>query len=385
MLNDIFKSFFRTLGRILAYLFIGFIISLIFTKFSAEEISIDYGSSSTYLVYTGYINPLGPTGWTIPSTDGNFPIGDSHYFLLGSPGVSDVTTGASRLIDINLTNISIESGKTYRFNLIWEIGNGVELHLDNINNLKCIINNNPNACSNLSMTAEKLTNSSAGNPRWLLSMYLTTNVSGNSIELVINNNSTDTTGTYFFYNGSSSSRGIRLNSVNAFYLTGQDALITSINNSIQETNSKIDNINNNITSDNDDFESSKCGIVCKLKKLPSKFLDGIKSIFIPDNFDFINDFVDSIESKLGFIASIPIQLIEFILNLSTATWEDVTSISFPSISIFGYNFWNSQEVDISTGINLFKPYRYITDVLCVILCCRTLLKWYERFTGGDNK
>lgn len=162
-------------------------------------------------------------------------------------------------------------------------------------------------------------------------------------------------------------------------------LLTEITNQNNITNNKIDSINSNITSEDNDYDSSKCGIICKLKKLPSKLLDGIKSIFIPDDFDFINDFVDTIEDKLGFIASIPIQLIEFILNLANASWEDVTSISFPSVSIFGYNFWNSQEVDISTGINIFKPYRYITDILCVIICCRTLHKWYEKFTGGGSE
>lgn len=220
----------------------------------AEEVSITYGSGSNYLVYTGLVNPIGSSGWTTPTTDGNFNIGNSHYFILSAPSVSSASTGASRLIDINLTNISIESGKTYRFNMIWEVGNGISLHLDNINNLKCIINNNASACSNMSMTAEQLSNSSSNNPRWLLSLYLTANVSGSSIELVINNNSTDTTGTYFFYNGADSSRGIRLNSVNAFYLTGQDALISNINNSIKETNDKLSETNAKIEDTNAKLE-----------------------------------------------------------------------------------------------------------------------------------
>lgn len=162
-------------------------------------------------------------------------------------------------------------------------------------------------------------------------------------------------------------------------------IINNQNQNQQQTNEKLDNLNDSITSEDDDFESKKCGMICKLKKLPSMIIDGIKSIFIPSDMDFITDFVDSIESKLGFIASVPIQLIEFILNLASASWEEVTSVSLPTIDIFGYKFWNAQDIDITMAINIFKPFKYITDLACVILCCKTLLKWYENFTGGGNK
>lgn len=120
-----------------------------------------------------------------------------------------------------------------------------------------------------------------------------------------------------------------------------------------------------------------------VKNLGTFIIDGIKGLFIPENMDFLNNFVDSIESKLGFIAEIPIKCIEFVLNLASASWESFDSISFPSISIFGYNFWNSQEIDLTEAINIFKPFKYVTDVLCVSICVRTLFKWYETFTGGE--
>ncbi len=150
-----------------------------------------------------------------------------------------------------------------------------------------------------------------------------------------------------------------------------------------------------ITSESEDVESSSCGLICKiggvfktLVELPGKLIslliDALKSLFIPKDMSFINNFMESIENKLGFIASIPMSVIRFTLNLATASWEDFTSITFPSISIFGYNFWQSQEIDLTDAINIFKPFKYFTDIVCVTLFCSTLLKWYERFSGGDS-
>lgn len=165
------------------------------------------------------------------------------------------------------------------------------------------------------------------------------------------------------------------------------------------TNSIIDNSNKNQQQTNeklDEAENTRKGILGTLRSvadtilgLPKKIVDllfdSLKSLFIPNNMDFINNFVNSIESKLGFIAEIPISIINFMLNLANATWEDITSISFPTIDIFGYKFWNAQEIDISEGLKIFKPFKYITDCLCVILLSRGLLNCWENFTGGGKE
>lgn len=158
-----------------------------------------------------------------------------------------------------------------------------------------------------------------------------------------------------------------------------------------ETNSKLDDVK----SKQDEAEKTRKGILGKVgeiltsivnlpKKIVDLVVDGLKSLFIPDDTEFITNFVDSIENKLGFIAEVPISVINFGLGLVNASWTEVTSISFPSINIFGYYFWDAQEIDITTGINIFKPYKYITDVLCVVLCVATLNKWREKFTGGGS-
>lgn len=134
----------------------------------------------------------------------------------------------------------------------------------------------------------------------------------------------------------------------------------------------------------DEAQETRKGIWETIKGLPGKLLDMLKGLFIPDNFDFLNDFKETLENKLGFIAEVPISIIEFAFGLATATWEEFNSITFPSIEIFGVNFWNSQEISLQEAINIFRPYRYITDVICVVICVRTLRKWYEKFgSGGD--
>jgi len=165
-----------------------------------------------------------------------------------------------------------------------------------------------------------------------------------------------------------------------------------LNNQNVNSQKEIDNANKN----HQEAEQTRKGILGTIKsvltsiiELPGKIvnllIDGLKSLFIPNDMDFINDFINSIEKKLGFIAEIPMSIIDFGMNLSKASWNEITSISFPSISIFGYNFWSAQEIDISEGLNIFKPFKYVTDILLVVIMSRGLLKLWESFTGGGEK
>lgn len=241
---------------------------------------------------------------------------------------------------------------------------------------------------------------------------------GNSTTYYVNWNSTLT-----FTNSYNYAIFFRVSSVDIYTDSEFTSLLNDANNTsklnqqikeIQETNDKLDTqisqneeiinkqeeTNNLIGSESSDVNSSSCGIICKLKaminfinplskdffayKLVELLLNMLKSLFIPEDMDFVTNFVEALESKLGFIASIPVAIIEFTLNLASATWTEFTSVSFPSISIFGYNFWNAQEIDLTEAINIFKPFKYITDCICVVICARTLNKWRERFTGGGK-
>ena len=166
--------------------------------------------------------------------------------------------------------------------------------------------------------------------------------------------------------------------------------ITGMQNEQKETNKKLDEQN----------ETSK-GILGKIKdilsyinpfsenffayKLIELLIDGLKKLFVPDNFDFINDFKDSLENKLGFIASVPIQLIDYILSLKDKVFTPMNTFTFPSVSIFGYYFWNSTTINLNEGLSWISAFKYLTDLACVIIMVNTLRKWYANFTGGAEK
>lgn len=167
--------------------------------------------------------------------------------------------------------------------------------------------------------------------------------------------------------------------------TTADSINNMSNNIINNNNENTQNIINTENKNHEEAEESRKGIWNTIKELPSKFLDMLISLFIPDDFSFLHNLKDSLENKLGFIAEIPISILEFTLNLANASWERFDTISFPSIEFFGVSFWNTQEISLQPAIDIFEPYKYITDILCVILCCNTLLKWYQSFTDGGGK
>lgn len=159
--------------------------------------------------------------------------------------------------------------------------------------------------------------------------------------------------------------------------------VTNIDNEIKETNKKVDKINEDIKKNHEEAEKTRKGILQTILDLPGKLLDMLIGLFVPDNFDFLNDFKDSLSNKLGFIAAVPIKLTDFLFGLATAEFTELDSVNFPSISIFGIKFWDNLDIDLSFAINILKPIKYITDVLCVSLCCVRLKKLYHRFFGDD--
>lgn len=170
----------------------------------------------------------------------------------------------------------------------------------------------------------------------------------------------------------------------------------NINDSINNATDKIlqgqDKINDTLNSEDSDTSSKKCGVVCKLKgiwegitNLPTLIVDKIKGLFVPDDFDFLTNFKDTLENKLGFIASIPIQVLDYLISLKDKVFTPITTIKFPKISIFGYYFWDEYTINTSDGLSWISSFKYFTDIGCVIICINTLRKWYSNFTGGDEK
>lgn len=173
-----------------------------------------------------------------------------------------------------------------------------------------------------------------------------------------------------------------------FDLNNQEALFNDLNQTQQNILNKQNELNNSIKDTNSklaEAENTRKGIWETIKGIPESIANAIKGLFIPDNFDFLNDFKDTLSNKLGFIAEVPIKLIDFIISLADFTWTEFSSITFPKIEIMGVSFWNDITIDVGPILGGLKKYRYITDVLCVTLCVNTLRKMYDKFTGGSGE
>ena len=158
--------------------------------------------------------------------------------------------------------------------------------------------------------------------------------------------------------------------------------------------SKVDDINDSINSDDDDTTSKKCGVVCKLKgiftgiiELPGKIANLIKGLFVPENFDFINDFKDVMISKLGILAQVPDMLLSFLNDIKNKEYTK-QCFTMPKMSFFGYSFWQEMNFCIQDGFyyNIIKDYRWMTNfvpVFGVIFYCYNA---YKKFFGeGDSE
>lgn len=365
MINDVFKSFFRTIGRILAYIAVGLVIAYFagFVKpanVKAAIIENDNFSLNT-LTYNGYTLRYDSNLW--------FTGGNTYTMTIGLVPYGWIA-GTNLYVSVVLCG-----GHEWSFT---------------------------------STSATGVSNASVSSSNYACS-FANSTVKGQVIMYTFNlstGSGNEFLGNFYIYQYYTSDFRLIdfVVSDTAFakfsdYSAEDNALKQQqIIDKQTETNSKIDDVKSKQDTTNsklDEAETTRKGILSSIKdvltsiaNLPKKIIDlmitALKSLFIPDDTEFITNFVESIESKLGFIAEVPVSVINFGLGLVNASWTEVTSVSFPSISIFGYYFWDAQNIDISTGINIFKPYKYITDILCVCICVGTLNKWREKFTGGGN-
>lgn len=387
MINDIFRSFFRTIGRILAYIAIGLIIAY----FSG----IVKPANVKAAILAGCIDS--GTSLKGKAKIGTKYVGSNYYYTWNSGDYekSYITLDFCTDVDYSTFNSSEITGKRLVYFTVDYCSNFPP-------NNPPILNIWSGYQNYVDFSYQLDTSIYLGNEEWtraacmrsFIRLYLNyeDNISADSYTDLTYYTTSNIIqfGLYSNYGYGSIVRYTDLTYYNQSDYN--DKLLnakTYVKN--QETNSKIDSTNSKIDESN---ETGK-GILGKVKEiftaiidLPKKIIDlmieGLKSLFIPDNTDFITNFVDSLENKLGLIAEVPIAIIEFGLNLVNCSWESVTSIFLPSIEIFGYNFWNAQEIDISQGLAVFQPFKYITDCICVLICCRTLVRWRENFSGGGS-
>lgn len=123
------------------------------------------------------------------------------------------------------------------------------------------------------------------------------------------------------------------------------------------------------------LEEEKTGI----EKFIDSILDGLKSLVVPKNLDFIYDFTDALENKLGFIGTVPAKIIKFGIELVNSVWKDKITFKLPRIKIMGYYFWPDAEINVNEGFNWVSGIKYMTNIACVCFCIIGLQRYHDKF------
>ena len=367
--KTLFNSFFRTLGRILCYILIGTVLSLIFSKFTVHADTkkldtIQFNESEWYINYGYWGSNMYTSGTDIEIyttlTANNTAVNDTDNTV-----ILDLCAGDGIIVKRTATVGNSCANSCFSQNV----------SVQNLNR-SCVLANNSSGFSfRIFLPVNKWDN-----------RYVTSPNSHVYLQDKITISSKNYNSNFIVYGA---------------YLTDElvagtndyseiNSQINALNSNINNTNSKLDDANSKL----DEAENTRKGILGTIKdvlssiaSLPGKIIDlmitGLKSLFIPEDMSFLDDFSDSISNKLGFIAEVPIKVLKFLVDLATTTWDDFTSVSMPKVNVFGVYFWDDQEIDITAIINKLKPWRYVTDVICVTTCVNTLRKWRERFTGGS--
>lgn len=154
------------------------------------------------------------------------------------------------------------------------------------------------------------------------------------------------------------------------------------------TNDKLDNI----SSQNTEAEKTRKGIWQTIKDLPgtlvNKFLDMLKSLFIPsDEFfqNFINDFKDNFLEKLGFLAY-PFELIGDILgrymNIAIDSVISIPDIHEPFTGglLIAATSVNLKEIFEHGAIGtMYGIYRSFVSVIIIFMFLNFAMRKYDEF------
>lgn len=156
--------------------------------------------------------------------------------------------------------------------------------------------------------------------------------------------------------------------------------------------SKIDDITDSINSEDNDTTSKKCGVICKLKgiftgitELPGKIANLIKGLFVPDNFDFINDFKDVMIEKLGILGQVPDMLLTLLNDILNKEYTN-QCFKMPKMEFWGYSFWNEMNFCIQDSFyyKIIKDYRWMTNIVPVFGVLFYSYRTYKKFFGESD-
>lgn len=161
-------------------------------------------------------------------------------------------------------------------------------------------------------------------------------------------------------------------------------LLNNINTNQQITNEKLDQVNN-----------TNKGIWDTIKDLPNKFMDMLKSLFIPEDDYFSNKFnelKDNITNILGFLAY-PLTLItktfNFFLTVEDTgsyviSWPDVTVPNFEDHVIIQAGSFDLGQLLENSKISSLRNIAFVFINALLLLAFLQLCKnQYSKVFGGD--
>lgn len=339
ILNWSFGSFFRTIGRVFAYLCIGFLILLIGAKFGFKSFLMPVYAATSGL--DSYDYRFWPVSCSVQGR--NCVLGTSSGFLKDKAYYDTASIGASSILQFNLrvwagTN-TYKANNTYTFRFTIQVGDKETLveNMDKINSTLKFIEMYTATASSPSNAAQddmdvdiKFTDSTGTTDKIYLYIKFSPNkdIKWWGVTFQVGKEGGDIFDFPFQY-----MEKIRyINSV-VTYEEGVNAIIDKKTDEIIKGQDKI---KDSITSTSDDDESEECGIICKLKTIV-KFLkpDSLKNIIVP-NEEQMHDLMDTMQTQvtsklniLGFPITLYTQLIDLVQNVNDSDW----CISWDAISV----------------------------------------------------
>lgn len=347
IINWIFGSFFRQLGRVLAFILVGYLIASLLTykdinipsflNVNAEELVVPVNYVREQHQNIDYTNSPGFEQSTTNSLIALRSITSTNNNSIKEYKISFNTT------NLDYTNISyIEIPFSFSKPLIFNSTDDTETYfceqwtLDPDTNTysctqklqyynKALVENNTSDVTINNFYIQMVYSDDSWNT---CSLNSTNNI-------ICNVNGKVPKQLYFYINFKTAKTTNFLLAISrAFklYSSATKEQIDSINN----IKDKLDDTKNTITSNSDDDESESCGIICKLKSIV-KFLkpDSLKNIIVP-NEEQMQDLIDTMQtqvtSKLGILA-FPVTLYTQIINLVQNTSESNYCFSWDSVTV----------------------------------------------------
>ena len=404
--NWTFGSVFRTFGRIIAYLIIGLLITILLSnkKLKLPKLYDLLGIETVSAQTVSKSSDQWATQWCNNPNCG-FAVADATYYR----DYVNVNTGAYtnsnhyflRAMRLKMTFNSsnyLQSGTQYQirykiwFNPLYTLHN-YQLSNDNIDfTVTDSGNNQTQLTEGYNCGFQAINNTTS----FFLTCLYTPSASIKQVYVRIRFDSYITIDT----NEADDVEIFRMNTVNytsssVTYATGDKEAIeqqtTVIQNQTNEIIDKQEEIIDGITSEDSNPESSKCGIICKLKHIVNFLkVDSLINIIIPTQTqlnDLFTQFQTDLTSKLG-ILGLPVSIYTNIMHIIDNTeengnwcieWEDVDVPNFENYTIIEGGSWCFNTILQNNKINALREFAiYFTGALILLAFLQYCKNIYHR-------